>query len=138
MSWVSIHEANEYLSAGLSASQWLAADETLREQALVTAWRSIVADPAYSFPDQPTGWMKSAQIELALFFITQPDAAQALQLATSGVASFTIGKFSMALRSDAEMIEGRSPFPPIVIALLSGYRNLSILSSSVTARSYYR
>jgi K+-transporting ATPase A subunit len=82
----------------------------------------LVSDSNYSWPATTSDNQKNAEIELANFLLTNPDYQQSIQLAQSGIQSFTIGTFSQSYKGDKELSTLRTQYPIQVLNYIEQYR----------------
>lgn len=99
-SWVTLAEAEVYFSERIGAGPWEALpDDATKEKYLISAFRWIYYDPAFTAPAAADDdGVKFGQCEAALFLITHADEyAKRDALIASGVESFTFSKWSETL-----------------------------------------
>jgi hypothetical protein len=120
--WATLTEAASYLGETIGGEAWASLTSDQQSRYLTTAFRQLSNDPNYCFPDDTETYMASANIELAFWLASNPDAQKAVDLANSGVESFRIGQFAMAFRGDDQISVGRASYPAVVINLLDRYR----------------
>jgi hypothetical protein len=95
-SFVTLTEANDYLEGKLGADSWASLSDTIKKQALITAFRWLVrlGVPTSSTSDN----VKSAQIELAWFYYQNYEAYEEREaLYAGGVRDFTLSKWKESL-----------------------------------------
>lgn len=113
-SWVTVEEANLYFADRLaSADYWNT--NTLKEAALITAYKFLVNSGRWDFPTTASQNMKDAQCEMALFLLihlADMDRRKGLQ-AQGVIAANLVGEsYKQDMLSDF-------PIPPIVEGLLA-------------------
>lgn len=111
-SWVTIPEANLYLSEKFGAEEWSALSDNTKTKCLVTAFWWIYTYPGVNIPKSSTNErVKVAQIELAWWiyqYYEEFDKREAL--ISSGVTRFTLSKWSENL--------GKADLPEFIKDLL--------------------
>lgn len=118
----SLTDADTYLGAGLSSGAWSALSDSEKTAYLTAAYRMLVSNPDYAFPDSADQAMLDAQCEMAAALMSDPTFSDRQSLINQGVRSFTIGKFSETLSSSsAAGRSGTMRYPAIVEQLLYGY-----------------
>lgn len=122
MAWATTSQADTYLSSTIGGASWEALTDSEKSTYLESAYRDLNNDPLYCWPATTTEKMQNANIEYAFYLLTNSDASQATNLAQQGVASFSIGTFSMSLRGDQELGSLRTPYPQKVLNLISDYK----------------
>jgi hypothetical protein len=113
-SWVTIAEADTYLSDKFGASAWLLSTD--KAALLITSFREIYFNPDFSIPKTSTNEaVKSAQIELAFWLLNYDvdrDKREALQI---------MGVTSAKADDTQENYNCKFILPPFVTNLLSGF-----------------
>lgn len=104
-SWVTLIEANDYLSEKFNASAWTSLTNAEKEQCLITAYRWVQRLTAYNIPASSTlSHVKYAQIELAWYVYSYYDShIKRDALYDQGVRDFKISKWEETL------VESRLP-----------------------------
>jgi hypothetical protein len=115
-SWVSVAEADTYFSDHWTASStWSGLTNTQKEQLLITAYRWIQAQSAFSIsPAATAALVKTAQMELAWYvynYMTETEDRRALY--AQGVREFELSKWSETLE--------KGGFPPFIADYLDDY-----------------
>lgn len=122
--WVTIAEADTYVSGVISPGAWESLSEDDKTRYLTTSYRTLSNDPNYAFPDTATTKMQNAQIEYALYLVSDPNAIKRQSLIDQGVESFKILNFQEKYRdpSNAPMA---SKYPAIVQDLIASYKAIN-------------
>jgi len=112
-SYVTLTEANDYLSYKWGATAWSGLTDANKEILLVSAYRWLNASSEISLPAVATDAVKYAQIELAWYLYNHySEHEKRSALVSQGVTDFTISKFSESLT--------KTGLPEYVKELLSG------------------
>lgn len=95
-SWISLASADSYFSDRISTTDWDALSDTDKEKYLVTAFRWIYYDSAFSVPLSSTeNAVQYGQCEAALFLVQYYEEMRKREaLAAGGVKSFDYGERS--------------------------------------------
>jgi hypothetical protein len=113
-SWVTIAEADNYLSDKFGASAWSLSAE--KSQLLITAFYEINAEPTISIsPTSTDQKVKNAQIEMAFWLMVygaDRDKRDALQ---------TMGVVKAKADDTEEDYNGKCKLPGVVLGLLSDF-----------------
>lgn len=124
-SWVTISEANAYLTYQIDASSWFSlADDPSenpgtpsKESYLKMAFQFLLSSTIYNLSEEETNVkVKQAQIKLAFFFFQNwTDFKRRQVMVGSGIKSFSYSRWSEQLTGDVEL-------PNYIDALLSDYK----------------
>lgn len=99
--WTTDTEADAYLAVSLGAATWASLSTDQKTAYLTTAYRILIANPEYSFPDTPSQKMKDAQAEYGLYLVSNSTGdSKRASLRAQGVREFEIGKFREKLDSN--------------------------------------
>jgi len=114
-SWVTVNEANTYLSNKFLADGWVTLTSKQKEQVLITAFWWIYNYPSFSIAKTSTNEkVKNAQIELAWWtFNYYQEFRDREALISSGVNSFALSKWSESL--------GSQDLPKSILDMLSDF-----------------
>lgn len=122
--WTTIADADAYVAGIIDPAAWDALDDADKERYLTTSYRTLSNDPNYSFPSTATTRMENAQIEYALYLLSDPNAIKRQSLIDQGVESFKILNFQETYR-DPSKAPMASKYPAVVLDLLSIYKAIS-------------
>ena len=111
-SWVTVIEADNYLSDKFGADGWSALSNNVKEQCLVTAFWWLYTYPGLNVPKTSTNEkIKTAQIELAWWvYNNYPEFEKRGVLIASGVEDFTLSKWKEKL--------GKQDLPYFILNLI--------------------
>ncbi len=124
--WVDPVDADTYLRDRLGAEGWflIGTGNPTRTTYLTTAYRYLVADPRFSYPDPPEQEMKDAQTEFALSLF-QGWTQKRDDLRAQGITKFQIGNymemFSEVVKKDIYDISNGFGYGMLVDNLLRKY-----------------
>lgn len=98
-SWISLADANTYFSSHIGSGPWDALSNTDKEKYLITSYRWIYYDSAFTVPASSSeAAVKYGQCEAALYLITYyTDMQKHEAMIAGGVKSFQYGKRSEEL-----------------------------------------
>jgi hypothetical protein len=129
-SWVTIAEADTYISNKINSGSWSTVDKA---KYLITAFFAIFTSPDLSISKNETNEkVKLAQIELAFWYIDNYNSWMKRQsIQSMGVTSFSVDSIH-------ESYNNKGSLPLYILDMLSDYKTGSTIATFDRDVEYYR